>query len=459
MDTRLRRFLAVATVAAALAAVVGVLVLRGDGDDVGTTGGDDAVRLEPLAASFEADFTAGLDLRDLGRGLALALPDVPPLGSGIAAAIGIPVDGDQPGLYGGSRQVGTCDVEQLVDFLTDPANRAKARAWAAVHEIEVDEIEGFIEDLTPVRLRFDTRVTNHGFSGGRATSLQSTLEAGTAVLVDERGVPRVKCACGNPLLAPRAAAAAASNPDDAWEGFDADTVAAVEPGEAVDRFVLVDVDDGVLFERPVGTDGETDREVTELGGLCGTFVASPTCTGRGGTEDEVMPDLAGSTAAAARRALVQLGFVGDISERREPSNAPPGTVIDHDPPAGREVPRKSPIVLVVSSGRGTTTTSSTSASSSTSSSSTSSSSSTTSTSASSSSTTSTTTSDRVVPDVVGLTRSQADAAIRNADLVPQGQPDFGSNEPPGTVTSQSPPAGSVVPAGSTVTYTFAEIIG
>ncbi|GAP52775.1 serine/threonine protein kinase [Streptomyces azureus] len=51
-------------------------------------------------------------------------------------------------------------------------------------------------------LRADTGVTNHGFRAGRAAVLQAVLQAGTAVLVDDRGVPRVRCACGNPLRPP-----------------------------------------------------------------------------------------------------------------------------------------------------------------------------------------------------------------------------------------------------------------
>ncbi|MGH3907098.1 MAG: DUF6777 domain-containing protein, partial [Pseudonocardiaceae bacterium] len=42
----------------------------------------------------------------------------------------------------------------------------------------------------------DTRVTNHGYRDGKATDRQAVLQAGTAVLVDEKGRPRVKCGCG-----------------------------------------------------------------------------------------------------------------------------------------------------------------------------------------------------------------------------------------------------------------------
>lgn len=52
--------------------------------------------------------------------------------------------------------------------------------------------------------RADTRVTNHGFADGRATEIQSILQAGTAVFVDDTGLPVVKCSCGNPLGRPAA---------------------------------------------------------------------------------------------------------------------------------------------------------------------------------------------------------------------------------------------------------------
>jgi hypothetical protein len=45
-------------------------------------------------------------------------------------------------------------------------------------------------------------VTNHSFVDGRAVAFQSILQAGTAVLVDQDGVPVARCRCGNPLLKP-----------------------------------------------------------------------------------------------------------------------------------------------------------------------------------------------------------------------------------------------------------------
>jgi hypothetical protein len=44
-----------------------------------------------------------------------------------------------------------------------------------------------------VLLRSDTVVTNHGFANGCSTTIPAVLQAGTAVLVDDKGVPVTKC--------------------------------------------------------------------------------------------------------------------------------------------------------------------------------------------------------------------------------------------------------------------------
>ncbi|MFC7648097.1 DUF6777 domain-containing protein [Streptosporangium lutulentum] len=109
--------------------------------------------------------------------------------------------GDLAGLYGGTLKERSCDKPKLVDFLTDPKNRAKAAAWAKVRGIKVKNIAQYVKKLTPVLLRNDTLVKNHGFRKGAGTVFEALLEAGVAVLIDERGQPVVKCTCGNPLAA------------------------------------------------------------------------------------------------------------------------------------------------------------------------------------------------------------------------------------------------------------------
>lgn len=91
-------------------------------------------------------------------------------------------------------------MEKQIAVLT--AEPDKNNAFASVLDIDPSRVPAYLRGLTPVQLRLDTRVTNHGFRDGAATSYQAVLQAGTAVLVDDHGVPRVRCACGNPLLPP-----------------------------------------------------------------------------------------------------------------------------------------------------------------------------------------------------------------------------------------------------------------
>lgn len=98
--------------------------------------------------------------------------------------------------------------------------------------VAVDQIPAYVRSLTPTVLLYDTRVTNHGFSNGRATTLQSVLQAGTAMLVDAAGNPVVRCRCGNPLRPPVAVSqpVAVGTP---WPGFDAGVLVSVSNGVTV----------------------------------------------------------------------------------------------------------------------------------------------------------------------------------------------------------------------------------
>ncbi|HYF47348.1 MAG TPA: DUF6777 domain-containing protein, partial [Acidimicrobiales bacterium] len=141
-------------------------------------------------------------------------------------------------------------------FLGD--NAEKARAFADVLDIEVDDIPEYLASLTPVILRGDTRVTNHGFRDGRATPFQAVLEAGTAVLVDFQGIPRVKCFCGNPLTEP-IEVGSPTYTGDRWDDFDPADVQVTFVDIDIDIFVLTDVINGGTFTRPAGTDGDDDE--------------------------------------------------------------------------------------------------------------------------------------------------------------------------------------------------------
>jgi hypothetical protein len=173
------------------------------------------------------------------------------------------IPGDTPALYGGSRNEDVCDRQKLVTFLQQ--NPDKAAAWAGVLNISVADIPTYVDNLTPMQLRADTRVTNHGFVNGHATTLQSVLQAGTAVLVDDQGRPRVKCGCGNPLLDPVATPITPSYTGAPWPGFNPRNVSAVSQAKTpVDQFVVHDLRTGETFNRPHGTDGDQDRPTNPL---------------------------------------------------------------------------------------------------------------------------------------------------------------------------------------------------
>ncbi|WP_460370484.1 DUF6777 domain-containing protein, partial [Actinocorallia lasiicapitis] len=167
--------------------------------------------------------------------------------------------GDEPGLYGGTRKAAGCDKAGLVAFLQ--ANPAKAAAWASVQGIGVDAIKGFVDGLTPAVLRVDTFVTNHGFKDGAATSMPAVLQAGVGVLVDAKGLPVVKCNCGNPLTPPdkKIKIGESSFKGAEWSGFDKNRVTLIEPPEQpVKSLQLVDSTQGTIFDRPVGSAGAAD---------------------------------------------------------------------------------------------------------------------------------------------------------------------------------------------------------
>jgi hypothetical protein len=162
------------------------------------------------------------------------------------------VQGSSPGLYGGTRNESACDPEQLISFLQ--ANPDKAAAFAQVEGIVPSAIPQFVRGLTPLILRADTRVTNHGFRAGRATPRHAVLQAGTAVLVDNLGIPRVKCGCGNPLAPAAPIATSVTYRGRQWPGFYPHTIINVVNTTqiTVTEFVVVDLARPGFFVRPVG---------------------------------------------------------------------------------------------------------------------------------------------------------------------------------------------------------------
>ncbi|MFG2837645.1 DUF6777 domain-containing protein [Streptomyces zaomyceticus] len=240
----------VTAILVAIAALAVVLTNRPDdkGDTAGSGGGE--VFLQNAAASGPDPFT-----RSTARtGTASASPaSLPPR----TASATPEVSGSTPGLYGGTQSVASCDVEQQVRYLSGEPE--KNTAFASVLGLSASEVPGYLRSLTPLQLRADTRVTNHGFRNGSATTYQAVLQAGTAVLVDGRGVPRVRCACGNPLTEPVAQKSPRTT-GTPWQGYSNDQVVVVAPSvTVVNVFVVYDPENDSWFARQHGDHGKNDK--------------------------------------------------------------------------------------------------------------------------------------------------------------------------------------------------------
>ncbi|MGW0968085.1 DUF6777 domain-containing protein [Streptomyces sp. NPDC002516] len=243
-----RTLSAASALAAALLVVAGCDSRGGDTAPNGSSGGE--VLLQPLTEQGPDPFTGPTDTTPATRPPVTRTPQ--PSATGTQGVRTVP--GGTPGLYGGTRNNGSCDVGKQIRYLA--ADQGKTRVFAELTGISPASVPDYLRQLTPVVLRADTGVTDHGFAAGQATGFQAVLQAGTAVLVDDRGVPRVRCACGNPLGRPTVIN---GNPDTRgrpWSGYRAARVVIVTPApEVITDITIVDVRDSTWIERPVGYEG------------------------------------------------------------------------------------------------------------------------------------------------------------------------------------------------------------
>ncbi|MFH0520722.1 DUF6777 domain-containing protein [Streptomyces sp. M41] len=238
----------VTVVACALSAALIVAGCGGNADQGSEPSAE--VFLEPAAAKGPDPFT---DSTATAPAIAAPVTRTPqPARSGETRPRHL--SGGTPGLYGGSRGTGSCDVERQIGHLA--SDRDRARAFARAAGMPRSAVPGWLRDLTSVVLRADTHVTNHRYRAGRATGYQSVLQAGTAVLVDNHGVPRVRCACGNPLTPAAGLRGEPGTHGRPWPGYRPAQVIVVAPtAQAVTGITIIDVADHTWIERPTGHRG------------------------------------------------------------------------------------------------------------------------------------------------------------------------------------------------------------
>jgi hypothetical protein len=163
--------------------------------------------------------------------------------------------GTTPGLYGGMQNASTCNTDQIISYLE--TNPDPAAMWAGVLGLQPAAIRSYLTGLTPVILRTDTRLTSYGLGRGRAIPSQVVLQAGTSVLVEPSGLPRVRCGSGNPLDQPRALAPSSSSDGPRytgtpWPRFSPSTVIVIAPTAPIGAIVIVDLGRGVVIIRAPG---------------------------------------------------------------------------------------------------------------------------------------------------------------------------------------------------------------
>lgn len=186
------------------------------------------------------------------------LPDIVLIVSDLVQPERVVFPGDTDGLYGRTidGRVDSCDRALMRRRLK--ASLVAGRAWAEILHLEGGGIAGYIQSLTPVLLQVDSRVTDHQLVGEEARPFQAVLEAGTAVLIDAYGVPRVRCASGSPLLGPvkHEQFVVIGEP---WPALMIDRSVRVVPASVQSSFDIIENPSGALYRRPSGTEGDVDE--------------------------------------------------------------------------------------------------------------------------------------------------------------------------------------------------------
>ncbi len=299
--------IAIVVIAAALGGYFG---LRGSGetDTTDETGGEVFVQqegeilLEPAGSAGPESFaeemfvptgpTSTLNI-PTSTTAAAQTPATTQSGDGAQVAV-VSFPGDTPALYGGSKDQQVADKEGQLSFLAENPDKAAAFCealnndptlrWSGGSTVQIDQLPAYFDELTPVLLTRDIRVTNHGYRDGHPTPRQSVLQAGQLVLVDSYGVPRVRCECGNPLIPPQPVSKTPTYTGPRWPGFDPTTIIVIQQTNVIiENFVLIDIHTGDIFVRPAGTDGSQDGSAPTTSTSEATTTTAPSTTTTSGT--------------------------------------------------------------------------------------------------------------------------------------------------------------------------------
>lgn len=238
-----------------VAALIGVVLFSAGNDPDGTAGEAALIAANtPSVDTFTRSIlVAPVTISDQTAAKTVELLDQIPIRADRGVRV---VSGRQPGLYGATGQTSPCDAVTLANDLD--ADPGIARVWGLALGITPQQIPHYLNTLTAVVLLSDTWVTTHTPADGVPDPKQAVLQAGSAVLIDPLGVPRVRCASGSPLAPPDNDTLTHYRLEgEQWPAFSPQTVVAVkyaatdDPGAAAE-FTLTDADTGQQIIRQAG---------------------------------------------------------------------------------------------------------------------------------------------------------------------------------------------------------------
>ncbi|WP_368656253.1 DUF6777 domain-containing protein, partial [Streptomyces viridosporus] len=157
--------------------------------------------------------------------------------------------GNTPGRCGGTGRWSIRDVGRLERCLSAPGSGRTARAWAKAPGPRTGGTPEYLDRPTPVLLRHGTPVEKHEHEKGKAVPFPAPLRAGIAIPVDARGLPPVKCSCGNPPRPfegdRRRISVAFEGGNEEWRGYDPSEAVVARPApREPERTSPVDVGSG-----------------------------------------------------------------------------------------------------------------------------------------------------------------------------------------------------------------------